>query len=296
MNILYDFLKGIFIGIANVIPGFSGGTMAVILKVYERLVNGLSKLFDSPIKALKEIWAILLGLIVGVIISVVSITKLLINFPIPTVLFFVGLIIGSIPSLYNNYKNNGKFNKIDIIYFIMAASIIVGLPLINTSALTIKSVDFGLILIMFLLGSICAAAMILPGVSGSLVLMAFGYYLYVTQQASYFLEKIINFDFTGILDTILILVSFLIGAIIGIVFISKLLKKLFDKYPRIIYVIILGLLVASPFAIIYTVVEQYNNQIIEASPWSYIVGILFMFIGAFLALLPDFLEKKKINE
>lgn len=296
MNILYDFLKGIFIGIANVIPGFSGGTMAVILKVYERLVNGLSKLFDSPIKALKEIWAILLGLIVGVIISVVSITKLLINFPIPTVLFFVGLIIGSIPSLYNNYKNNGNFNKVDIIYFIMAASIIVGLPLINTSALTIKSVDFGLILIMFLLGSICAAAMILPGVSGSLVLMAFGYYLYVTQQASYFLEKIINFDFTGILDTILILVSFLIGAIIGIVFISKLLKKLFDKYPRIIYVIILGLLVASPFAIIYTVVEQYNNQIIEASPWSYIVGILFMFIGAFLALLPDFLEKKKINE
>jgi putative membrane protein len=149
---------------------------------------------------------------------------------------------------------------------------------------------------MFLLGTICAAAMILPGVSGSLVLMAFGYYLYVTQQASYFLEKIINFDFTGIIDTILILVSFLIGAIIGIVFISKLLKKLFDKYLRIIYVIILGLLVASPFAIIYTVVEQYNNQIIEASPWSYIVGILFMFIGAFLALLPDFLEKKKINE
>ena len=146
MSILYDFLKGIFIGIANVIPGFSGGTMAVILKVYERLVNGLSKLFDSPIKALKEIWAILLGLIVGVIISVVSITKLLINFPIPTVLFFVGLIIGSIPSLYNKYKDNGKFSKIDIIYFIIAASIIVGLPLINTSALTITSIDFGLIL------------------------------------------------------------------------------------------------------------------------------------------------------
>ena len=290
MSILYDFLKGIFIGIANVIPGFSGGTMAVILKVYERLVNGLSKLFDSPIKALKEIWAILFGLIVGVIISVVSITKLLINFPIPTVLFFVGLIIGSIPSLYNKYKDNGKFSKIDIICFIIAASIIVGLPLINTSALTITSIDFGLILKMFLLGTICAAAMILPGVSGSLVLMAFGYYLYVTQQASYFLEKIINFDFTALLA------SFLIGAIFGIVFISKLLKKLFDKYPRIIYVIILGLLVASPFAIIYTVVEQYNNQIIEASPWSYIVGILFMFIGAFLALLPDFLEKKKINE
>lgn len=297
-NIIYDFLKGICIGIANVIPGFSGGTMAVVLKVYERFINGISKLISNPINALKDIWAIILGLIVGVIISILSITKLLQTFPIPTVLFFVGLIIGAIPSLYNKYKASGSFKKLDIIYFLVAMVVIIGLPFFNSSPSTIQNFDIGLVIIMLFMGAICAAAMILPGVSGSLVLMAFGYYLYLTGQLSYVFKKVSQFDFNNLLNPMIILLSFLIGAIIGMVFISKLLSRLFTRYPRIIYVIILGLLVSSPFAIIYSVIDEYNDQIIKASPFSYIIGIVFMILGAFIAIYPEIIEKKKdaINE
>lgn len=70
MKIIFDFLKGICIGVANVIPGFSGGTMAVILNIYERVINGFSNFFKSPIKTLKDLWAVIIGLIVGIIIAI----------------------------------------------------------------------------------------------------------------------------------------------------------------------------------------------------------------------------------
>ena len=123
-NSILDFLKGICIGIANIIPGFSGGTMAVILNIYERFINGLSNLFSHPLKTLKDIWAILIGIVVGVVISIVAITKLLSLFPIPTVLFFVGLIIGSIPNLSFEYKHHGGIKIVDLIPFIVSFAII----------------------------------------------------------------------------------------------------------------------------------------------------------------------------
>ena len=143
------------------------------------------------------------------------------------------------------------------------------------------------------MGIICSAAMIIPGVSGSLVLMAFGYYLFILEELGFLLDHFIAFDFSNISNSIIIIASFGIGAIIGLVFVSKLLSMLFKKYPRIIYAIILGLLIASPFAIIYSVVGEYNSQIIDASPISYIVGVIMLALGALVAFLPNKLSNKK---
>lgn len=296
MKIIIDFLKGICIGVANVIPGFSGGTMAVILNIYERVINGFSNFFKAPIKTLKDLWAIIIGLIVGIIIAILTITKLLSTFPIPTALFFVGLIIGSIPNLFQSYASYKKVQVIDIISFIIAMAIIVILPLLNSNNLEVSNVNVGIIILMFVLGAICAAAMILPGVSGSLVLMAFGYYLFLMDNIGILIESVLRFNFDNFGNSFLIVLSFGIGAIIGIVFISKVLKYLFDKHPRTIYAIILGLLVASPFAIIYAVVKQYNDIIVHTSPLSYVIGVICLAVGAFIVLLPSIIEKRKMNE
>ncbi len=296
MKIIIDFLKGICIGVANVIPGFSGGTMAVILNIYERVINGFSNFFKAPIKTLKDLWAIIIGLIVGIIIAILTITKLLSTFPIPTALFFVGLIIGSIPNLFQSYASYKKVQVIDIISFIIAMAIIVILPLLNSNNLEVSNVNVGIIILMFVLGAICAAAMILPGVSGSLVLMAFGYYLFLMDNIGILIESVLRFNFDNFGNPFLIVLSFGIGAIIGIVFISKVLKYLFDKHPRTIYAIILGLLVASPFAIIYAVVKQYNDIIVHTSPLSYVIGVICLSVGAFIVLLPSIIEKRKMNE
>lgn len=296
MKIIIDFLKGICIGVANVIPGFSGGTMAVILNIYERVINGFSNFFKAPIKTLKDLWVIIIGLIVGIIIAILTITKLLSTFPIPTALFFVGLIIGSIPNLFQSYASYKKVQVIDIISFIIAMAIIVILPLLNSNNLEVSNVNVGIIILMFVLGAICAAAMILPGVSGSLVLMAFGYYLFLMDNIGILIESILRFNFDNFGNPFLIVLSFGIGAIIGIVFISKVLKYLFDKHPRTIYAIILGLLVASLFAIIYAVVKQYNDIIVHTSPLSYVIGVICLAVGAFIVLLPSIIEKRKMNE
>lgn len=288
-----EFLKGICIGIANVIPGFSGGTMAVILNIYEKLINGIGNLFQKPITVIKDIWAILLGMVVGIVFSIIAISKLLEIYPVPTILFFIGLIIGSIPNIYKSYKENDRSKWIDLLFFVLAIVIIVILPFISSETV-VGEIEIKTVIIMFVLGIICSAAMIIPGVSGSLVLMAFGYYLFLTGELSYLFEKILKFDFTNIVPTLLVVIAFAIGALIGIVYISKIITMLFNKKPRIVFVTILGLLIASPFSLIYAVVDEYNNQIVNASPWSYVFGVLFLAIGAFLALVPSYYKQKEI--
>lgn len=290
---LLDFLKGICIGIANVIPGFSGGTMAVILKIYERIIGGFNDFFKHPLKTLKDLVFVLLGIIVGIVIAIFTITKLLSVFPIPTSLFFVGLIIGSIPNLFITYKEQGKTKFIDIVFLIIAVAIIVILPLLNGGNVTNIQINVWLVILMFILGAICAGAMILPGVSGSLVLMAFGYYLFLMDHISIVFKSILTFTFDNSLNSFIVVLSFGLGAIVGIVGISKILKKLFNKYPKIIYALILGLLVASPFAIIYSIVKEYNDVIASASLLNYVFGVVSMLAGAFLVLLPNIIKKKE---
>ena len=294
--IIFDFLKGICIGIANVIPGFSGGTMAVILNIYERLIGGFSNFFRHPLVVLKDLWSILLGLIVGIVIAILTITKLIQTFPIPTALFFVGLIFGSIPNLFKTYKESGKTKIIDVIFFVIAIAIIVILPLLNSKNIEVSNINIGLIILMFVLGAICAAAMILPGVSGSLVLMAFGYYMFLMAHIGNLIEDVLSFSFDGFWNSFFLVLSFGVGAIVGIVCISKLLKFLFNKYQRIVYALILGLLVASPFAIIYSVINEYPEIVSNANVLTYVVSFFTMVLGIVLVILPNLINREQKNE
>ena len=108
LRIVKEFFQGVAIGIANVIPGFSGGTMAIIFNVYERIINAFSDVLKHPIKVIKDVWSIALGLVAGIIIAIVGIVKLLELATIPTVMLFVGLIIGSIPFIYLSIKKYEK--------------------------------------------------------------------------------------------------------------------------------------------------------------------------------------------
>ena len=123
MNKLFDILKGFVIGIANVIPGFSGGTMAVILKIYDRLIEGLSDVLKHPLKVIKDLWAIVLGLALGIVFAIFAVVTLLNKFPLPTTLFFVGLIIGSIPSIFKETTKDNP-SKINYIWLAIAFAII----------------------------------------------------------------------------------------------------------------------------------------------------------------------------
>ncbi len=296
---LFDFLKGIIIGIANIMPGFSGGIMAVSFNVYDRIISSISNFFSKPKQAIKDIWAIALGGVVGIIISLVAISFLLKKFPIPTTMLFTGLIVGSIPTIFDKVKTK-KFKLNQIIAFFAGIIFIIGIPLLaKGKTVVIHEIDFGLLITMFFIGIVAAATMVIPGVSGSLILLAFGYYIFIVDFLKDFLQSIISFEKELFFKSFPLVFSLGIGIIFGVIGLSKLIEKLIKKFPLIVYSTILGLISASPFAIIYQLfnpndpsTEPYRKILKENLVLNLIVGVVFLTIGVILA---DYMSKFEKN-
>ncbi len=283
------FLKGICIGIANVIPGFSGGTMAVILNIYEEVIYAFSNFFSHPIVVLKKLWTLLAGVIVGIVISILAIAKLLELFPLPTILFFVGLCVGSIPNVYLNARKSKKITIKDGIAFAIAIFIMVILPLINNSNSFSGDINITVIIVLFFMGVVSAAAMIIPGISGSLTLMAFGYYIYIVTNIKDLFMGLLALDFSNLLNSFISVFFFVIGCVLGVVYVAKLINFLLKKYYQTVYFTILGLLVASPFVIVWM---NYDSLVANLQIGNIIVGVLCFLLGIVGVILSERLSKK----
>ena len=284
-----NMLKGIGIGIANVIPGFSGGTMAVMLKIYDLFVYSFANIFNDFKNVVKKCWSSFVGILIGILFAMVVIVKLLEVIPFITIMFFIGLIFGSMPSIYEKVKKQ-KINIADIIGFILAIGVIVALPLIPKTEAAAQY-NIGVYIIMFAMGIVCSSAMVIPGVSGSLVLMAFGYYAFFMSTMKEYLVNVFNFSLTNYWGMFITLVCFAIGCVIGLVFISKLITKLTKKYPKTVYYTILGLLVASPFSIIYATLTDASYTVIFDF-WTIFFSVISLALGLGLVYLGEFFNKK----
>lgn len=285
---IVDFFKGICIGIANVIPGFSGGTMAVILNIYEKVIYAFSNIFSHPIKVFKKLWTLFIGVIVGIVVSVLAIAKLLERFPLPTILFFIGLIIGSIPNVYASARKKAKVTSKDIVAFVVAIAMMAALPLINSHSFS-GNVNIIILVMLFLMGIISAAAMVIPGISGSLVLMAFGYYLYIVTNIKALLAGFLALDFANLSSSFVTVLVFVIGCVLGAVYVAKLIHLLLKKHHQTVYFAILGLLIASPFVIVWMNYESLrNNTKIEPI----IIGVICLILGIISVVFSKRLTKK----
>jgi len=294
MNKLLDILKGALIGIANVIPGFSGGTMAVILHCYERIVDGLGDIIKHPLKTIKDLWALLIGMGIGVVFAIVAIAWLLNKFPLPTILFFVGLILGSIPQVFKDANKNST-SKWNYLLIIPGIIILVALPFINGSDVS-SNINIWKLIIILIMGVIAAGAMVVPGISGSLTLMAFGYYTLVITSLKDLMSGVVHFEFGSIKNPLLIGIFFAVGAVLGLVFVSKLISILIKKDKSKVYFFILGLLLASPFSILYTsfTSDEYNMDYKNPAIW--IVGIILLAIGTCTPILMEKYSAKIFNK
>ena len=297
-NKIIDFFKGFGVGISNLIPGFSGGTAAVILGVYDRFVTMFGDLFSNFKQTFKQCWAFLIGMVIGVIVGILAISELIGLFPVQTAFFITGLVIASYPGVIKLIKESGKINIISIICFIIFASIIVILPFLN------KNVDnetfyWYVPLILFALGALCAAAMVVPGLSGALILMIFGYFFFVMAHIKSLIIELVKFTFNGYWISLLCIGAFGIGIIIGLVAISKFLKKALEKWPVVVYMSILGILVASPFAVFWLIYtnEDYLDKISSTGALGYIIASIMFIVGIVLVyVIPTVLSKKNQKE
>lgn len=251
------FIKGLAIGIANAIPGVSGGTLAFVLGVYEKLTYAISSLPSSLLKPkellshLKVLIPVGIGAIISIFVFLNAIVYLFDNFPVPTQMFFVGLILGSLPLISRSVK---KFDIKAFLFFFIGAAIMAIFVYfdINTPekiGATYKG-DFNILygVKLFVCGIIAASSMIIPGISGSLLLLIMGEY----ENVSFFVK---SFEFVPL--------AFLgVGIAIGIFTVSKLITYLLSKYRDSVFSFILGIIIVSLMSIWPSVVSQNILQLI----------------------------------
>lgn len=281
MNFLFDIIKGMLIGVANIIPGVSGGTMMVSMGVYEKIIGVVNNLFKDIKKSILTLLPLGIGMLLGVAVFSFVIPWCLEVYPFPTSFCFIGLILGGVPAIIKPAKESlhkeGKSISVPhIIAFVCFFALAVGMAAMNETQTSSANFDLnvGFMITIFVVGVVAAATMVVPGVSGSLVLMILGYYEGIMSSISGFISAVFAWDWTLIWYYVGVLAPFGIGVIVGIFAVAKLIEFLFEKFPSITYCGILGLIVASPIAIVIKMGHNNINAI------TIIVGIVLLALGA----------------
>ena len=233
-------IKGFFMGIANIIPGVSGGTLAITMGIYEDLIEAISHFFSK----IKENFKFLIPVLLGAVISVM---------------------------LYKKIKGNSKPSNIFI--FILTFSLVIGLMFLksgnNVSFTNMNIMDY---ILLFIVGVIASATMIIPGISGSFMLMVMGYYKPILHT----INSLTSFQ--NIVPNMLILIPFGLGVLVGLVLIAKVLEYLFNKFEVPTYFGIIGFVLASIIGI-FTSTEGLSFTLPQ------IIASLILFVIGFVIAL-----------
>lgn len=237
-------ISGFLMGLANIIPGISGGTILVLLGIYEETIHAFTGLVD-PVKRRKSVeflGVLLIGLGLGLVIGAFSVKYFLeLNYT-QTMVFFGGLIIFSTPKyIKDELKSKTKFKPLPFLISFTALLLLVIFTLnISKGAKieTVPALDPALLGFIFISGIIAGAAMIFPGVSGSMLMLIIGSYVYFTSFISFILTSL-SFDLLVYLG------SLGLGILIGIIVSIKISELLLKNYPDVTFSIITGLITAS---------------------------------------------------
>ena len=256
IKVIKNFLKGLAFGITEIVPGVSGGTIAVILGFYDELIETVNHFTEDYRKYTRFIFPFLLGAAAGILTFSSIISYLLTNHSFPTMLFFIGLIVGIIPPIYSKVKDPGcrlKYSEITLIMLSFLGLFIISA--LKGSSVTnpvevINNIDVSFMLFIFFAGIVAAMALVIPGVSGSFVLLLLGIYPLATYSLSsirHLLADITNI--TLMMNICKVLLPLGIGVIIGGLSMARLIEKLLKNYYKITYSIILGLLLGSVYVL-----------------------------------------------
>ncbi|EOB0685847.1 DUF368 domain-containing protein [Staphylococcus aureus] len=240
-----NILKGFAMGTSDLVPGVSGGTIALLLGIYNQFIASISGIFS------RRFWpsfTFLIPIIIGMLLAMGSLSNLfnylLSQHHIPTMFFFGGLIIGIVPYLLkiSNYKTS--FTTKHYMMVIAGIAILIVITLMNNGdkhageALTLST---SLIIKYFIAGMCASSAMLLPGISGSFMLLVFGVYGTVMLAIS----EVVKLNFAGL--PILLAVGF--GVLAGFIISSKIIQYFLTHHKLMTFALIIGFVVGSLFAV-----------------------------------------------
>ena len=248
MNI-NQLIKGIFIGIAKIIPGLSGAVLMISFNLYDKAIESITTFFENPKKNFIFLFNLGLGIILGIVLFSKLLYFFITNYYLYTTSLFLGLIIGGIPVIIKKVPKSNKYFTTTLISFFLIFS----LSFIGSNGdyvLKNTYIDF---IIFFISGLLEAAGTILPGISSTALLMLMGVYNY------YLMILGGSLNFKQILNTMYFVIPFSLGMIIGIIVISIIINYLFKYYKNYTYSIILGISIASIFMLGKNLLPYINS-------------------------------------
>lgn len=287
---IVNFFNGFMMALADSVPGVSGGTIAFLLGFYDNLINSLDSLLsknkEKRNSGKKYLLKLGIGWVIGMAISVLILTSVFEKHIYEISSLFMGFIILSIPIIIKEEKETLRGNYINIIFTIIGIILVYLITYFNNTSITTMSLtnlSFSSAIYIFIAGMIAISAMILPGISGSTLLLIFGLYLPVITG----IKDILHLNFAPFFG----LTIFGLGIITGILSIIKLLKKALDKYRTQTVYMIIGLMIGS----IYSIIMGPTTLDTPANPINiYNFSFIFFIIGG---LVVWGLQKiKSINE
>ena len=248
-------LAGAAIGLGSSIPGVSGGTIAVILGVYEKLIWAVTNIFKAFKKAIIYLIPVLLGAVLAIVPMLVLMDKALNAFLFGIVCIFAGFIIGSIPGITDEVKGQ-EVKKSYIITLVITLIIAVGLGVGSVLAKAdvtaiMVSPKWWFYLVLIPVGFIASIALVVPGLSGSMLLLLLGFYKPLVETTVGVGKEILSGDWSHAGQQFGILICFAIGVIIGFYFISKLMHFLLTKYRNLTFFGIIGFVIGSTIALFF---------------------------------------------
>lgn len=270
-NFIVNMLKGGAIGLAMIIPGVSGGTLAVLLGIYSKIIDAISGLF----KSFKSSFLYLLPIAVGAVLAFAALyyplKYALMYAPFPTMLLFAGFMLGSCPDMVSAARADG-FKKTDVAAIIIPLAAVIGICFIpNMGNVDLSSsMQWHAYLLLIIMGVLASCALVVPGISGSMLMLIFGYYAPLLSTIS-----ALRTDFG---HSLLVLALFALGVIVGFFTVAKLMQILLKKFRRATMWAIVGFVFGSIPAVIITFFHQYGTDYLNALQIS--LGVVLFVLGA----------------
>ena len=286
-------LQGFCMALADSVPGVSGGTVAFILGFYEKFINSLNALVskDSDKKgALKFLGKLGVGWAIGLILASLVLSSVFETHIYAISSLFIGFILFAIPSIIKEEKDTLKGKYQYLIFTAIGIAVVALLTYFNPTSggginVDINSLNIGICIYAFVVGMVAISAMILPGISGSTILLIFGLYIPIINS----IKEVLHLQ----LEYLPILIVFGFGVLTGIALIIKLVKKALDKYRTQTIYTVIGLMIGSLYAIVMGPTTLKVPQ--EAMNFG-TFNILFFVIGAAVIGAMEFAKYKLSNK
>ena len=291
---LKTLLSGMAIGFGSAVPGVSGGTIAVIFGVYEKIIWAISNIFKRFKEAFRVLLPTLLGVVVALIPTIYLMDKALYGFVFGVICIFAGFIIGSIPGIKDEVKDVKPEAK-HIITLVIAALVAIGLGVGSvlakadvTSYFYDTPIWFYFILIP--VGFIASVALVVPGLSGGMILLLIGFYSPLIGYTTDTVKACLNGNWSNFGSLVGLLGCFAVGVLLGFYFISKLMHYLLSKYHDLTFFAIIGFVLGSIPALFFNYEIYSYYQVWASGNYIYMPMVIEIPIGVTLLVITTVLS------